>query len=72
MAELRPDVQQVVEVPVNTCKRPGMNGMNIGNLLIAGGIFVLDLHLWQARRTQPRLCSAKRPPPAIARGDTPR
>lgn len=42
MAELRPDVQQVVEVPVNTCKRSGTNGMNIGNLLIAGGIgFVL-------------------------------
>lgn len=35
MAEVRPDVQQVIEVPVNTGRR---SGLNIGNLLIAGGL----------------------------------
>ena len=34
MAEVRPDVQQVIEVPV-TGRR---SGLNIGNLLIAGGL----------------------------------
>lgn len=35
MVEVRPDVQQVIEVPVNTDRR---SGLNIGNLLIVGGL----------------------------------
>ena len=35
MTEVRPDVQQVIEVPVNSGRR---SSLNIGNLLIAGGL----------------------------------
>ena len=41
---------------------------------MASAMIETTIHRFESAetRTQPRLCSAKRPPPAIARGDNPR